>query len=343
MRKVIASLALVAALLLLVVKIGAVALDSSSLSPRLSPYVWQVGLLLALFATYRRLSGEAKVGGLRLFGSLLLVGLGGLTAAFVAMIAVVDRGLAERSYEGVVDHPQKYWSTRGLVSGGPHIDATSNQNTIESVSLAFDRGAQGVEVDVFWDNDLDRFAVSHDRPYKTVNGKMLPLGEMLAEVEQPRAWWLDWKKVRHLDSDQLTSALARLTEITAAGDLRDRFYVEAEDPINLGGIRRAGFKTILDTHPLPESSPFVPVLIDAYKALYYFSGHTVMSMESGPADEPVFGSDASRLLRHVPLFLYHVPDETELIQGLLALDNVRVVLPRDHTLDRFDLRATASK
>lgn len=337
MQRAIARLALLAALLLVIAKVGAVLLDSSSLSPRISPYVWQGGLLLILAWIHRSLSGETKAGGLRLFGSLLVVGLGGSTAAFVAMIAVVDRGLAERTYADVIDHPQKVWSTRGLVSGGAHIDGTSNQNTVESVSLAFDRGAQGVEVDVFWDQELNRFAVSHDRPYKTVNGKMLPLGEMLESVKQPRAWWLDWKKVRHLDAEQLESALARLTEITAASDLRTRFYVEAEDPINLRGIKRAGFKTILDTHPLPESSPFAPVLIDAYKALYYFTGHTVMSMESGAAEELVLGSDATRLLRHVPLFVYHVPNENQLFEELVGLSDVRVVLPRDHTLDRFGL------
>ena len=343
MQRALAVLALVAALLLLGVKIGAVILAPASLSARISPYVWQVGLLAALFATHFQLSGDTKAGLGRLFLSLTVVGLGLFTAAFIGMIALVDRGLEGRSYRDVIDHPQKIWSTRGLVSGGPELDETGNQNTVEGVSLAFERGAQGVEVDVYWDQATNRFAVSHDRPYKTVNGKVLPLGDMLAQVEEPRAWWLDWKKLRHLDSNELASATTRLREITTPRNLRERFYVEGEDPFNLDGVQKAGFKTIFDTHPLPDSNPVAPLLIDAYKALYYYAGHTVMSMESGSADEPIIGESAKKLLRHVPLFLYHTPDEPERIRRLLAMENVRVILLRDHSLDRYQLTADAPK
>ena len=93
MQRALAVFALVAALLLLGVKIGAVIVDPASLSARISPYVWQVGLLAALFATYLRLSGDSKAGLGRLFVSITVVGLGLFTAAFIGMIALVDRGL----------------------------------------------------------------------------------------------------------------------------------------------------------------------------------------------------------------------------------------------------------
>jgi hypothetical protein len=152
-------------------------------------------------------------------------------------------------------------------------------------------------------------------------------------------FWLDLKKLRRLDKTQLAAAIAELEDLTAEGNLKQRFYVEGEDPINLRAFHRAGFLTIYDTHPLKDSNPLTPLASDLYKLIYYFGGHTVMGMNSGEGDALIYGPETQRALRNVPMFIYHTPDEDARLEHLLGAGDVRVILIVDHSLDRYGLRA----
>ncbi|MEZ6015944.1 MAG: hypothetical protein R3F49_12570 [Planctomycetota bacterium] len=342
MRRFFGRIALALAALLLIAKFGAVSLDPSSLSTRAVPNLWLALVFFVLLKTGRRLARGSRDESARVLRSALVLLLGALTTGFIVMIAWVDRGLAQRSYEGVVNDPYKIWGARGLVVEGPNITADGTQNSIESVSLAFERGAKGTEVDVYFDAELGHFIVSHDRPYNKKNGKLLTLRELLAATGQGGAFWLDWKKLRHLDAQQLEVARAELDESTAPGGLKERFYVEGEDPINLSFFKRAGFKTIFDTQPLSDANPLTTLIVDAYKAAYYFGGFTVLGMNTGTAEKPIYGPETRRLLRNVPAFVYHAPDDAEFLNGLLASPDVRVILVQNHSLDRYGMRAGAA-
>lgn len=342
MPKLAGQAALVCAALLVVVKAAALALDPASLSPRVLPNLWLLLVLLALVRTGRRALRAPD--GVPQRGAVLLTALvlGGLTTSHVAVIAWVDHHLAGRANAGVYADPYKVWSNRGLVLETNEILRNGKHNSIESITLAFDRGAKGVEVDVFYDPELAMFVASHDRPYHLQNGKLLSLRELLAAVGQRGAFWLDWKKLGHLDAAAVEAARAELEELTAPGNLKERFYIEGEDPLNLGFFRRAGFKTIFDTRPRQDSSPITTLLVDLYKVVYYFGGHTVMAMNTGTADAPIYGPETRRLLRNVPLFLYHAPDDPAFLGELLANPDVRVVLVEDHSIVRYGLLAPAS-
>lgn len=343
MHKLAGRAALVCAALLVVIKSTAIAMDPASLSPRVLPNLWLVSvLLLLLLVGGGRRARRASVGG-RMQSVVLLVTLlmGVVSTTHVAVIAWVDRELALRTYVGVYDDPFKVWSNRGLVLETNAILRGGKHNSIESVALAFDRGAKGVEVDVFYDTQLATFVVSHDRPYHLQDGRLLSLRELLAAVGERGAFWLDWKKLGHLDTEAIEAARAELQELTAPGGLKERFYIEGEDPLNLGVFRRAHFKTIFDIRPQADSSPFTTPLVDLYKALYYFGGHTVMGMDTGSAEAPIYGPETRRLLRDVPVFLYHAPDDAVFLGDLLAHRNVRVVLLQDHSLARYGLLGPA--
>jgi len=339
MQKLAGRAALVCAALLVAAKAAALAQDPESLSPRVLPNLWLFLVLVVLVRVGRR-ALRSPPGAPRHIGALsaaLLIG--GLTTAHVAVIAWVDHQLARRTYAGVYDSPYKVWSNRGLVLETNEILRDGKHNSIESVSLAFDRGAKGVEVDVFYDSELAMFISSHDRPYHLQNGKLLSLRELLAAVGQRGEFWLDWKKLGHLDAAEIEAARAELEELTAPGGLKERFYIEGEDPLNLGFFRRAGFKTIFDTRPQLDSSFVTTLLVDLYKAVYYFGGHTVLGMNTGTADAPVYGPETRRLLRNVPLFLYHAPDDAAFLGELLANPDVRVILVQNHSLVRYGLLA----
>ena len=291
-------------------------------------------LLVLIWLLFRRGSLLTRGGNIRVGAvSLLLVGVVAVTLA--GMFAWVDYRLSDLQTPEAPGSPYKVWSTRGLVIGGTVSEWNGTQNSIESIRRAFEHGAKGVEVDVFFDPPLNQFVVSHDYPYFLKNGELLLLRDLLAELGDQGMFWLDWKKLRYLEPDDFQQALDELMVLTAVGNLRDRFYVEGEDPVRIGRIAQSGLLTILDTHPLPDGNFFTPLVNSLYKSLFYFGGHTVMGIESGPTDAPIFGPRSSRILKDVPLFVYHVPDDPVVIELLASQNNVRVILPRDHRKDLF--------
>ncbi|MCW8982644.1 MAG: hypothetical protein OQK13_01225, partial [Gammaproteobacteria bacterium] len=177
-------------------------------------------------------------------------------------------------------------------------------------------------------------------PYIPQNGKLLTLKEMFDAVGDDGHFWLDYKNMRWLEPEQTQDAINRLLEITERGDLRERVYVEGADPINLPLYRRAGLNTIFDVHPPKDSLPLTTFVMNIYKVAFYFGGHTVMGMAHGSVDDPVYGADTQQSLGSIPLFLYHVPNEDELLKRLVANSAVRVVLVgRDISVGRFELNS----
>lgn len=318
-------LGLAAALLLIALKAASLATEAA---PALVPTLGT----LAVAALLLRLSVRSRS---PRWLRALVIPLGLAMAAFIAMTLWVNFSLARAAESFQPLEGPKVWSTRGLTLNGPEIVKDGEQNSVEAIARAFDQGAAGVEVDVFYDADLADFVVSHDRPYNLRNGSLLMLGDLLETLGDRGSIWLDWKKLRHLDADQMTSALEALDRYTAKGGLKSRFFVEGEDPFNLSRCRHAGFPTIYDTHPLPDANPFSRVVIDFYKAVYHFGGFTVLSMETGTADRWVFGSSTRKAVQDVPLFLYHAPADEELLAGAIGEDNVQVIILRDQSKDLF--------
>ncbi|NOR51562.1 MAG: hypothetical protein GQ470_02985, partial [Gammaproteobacteria bacterium] len=140
-----------------------------------------------------------------------------------------------------------------------------------------------------------------------------------------------------LGPEQTQAAIARLKLISASGNLRERIYIEGADPINLPLYRQAGFNTIFDIHPPKDNLPITSLVMNIYKVAFYFGGHTVIGMTHGSVDEPIYGPDTQKSLGNIPTFLYHVPDNSGLLERLVVNDSVRVMLVgRDLSIDRFN-------
>ncbi len=255
-----------------------------------------------------------------LFLKFLFYGIIFLILAYFLVGYYVDVKLRHKNFSSAYDDCHKVWSARGLYGG--EID----ENSIQSIGKAFDRGAMGVEVDVFYDVDMKDFIVSHNRPYELKNGKILPLKELFDALGKDHYFWLDFKKLRHLSKTQALEAVERLKEISSRNHLFERVYVEGENPTNLALFRKAGFHTIFDTHPATDNSFLEPLMIGVYKMFYYFGEHTVMGMEYGELDNPVFGPNTQRRLGNIPVFLYHVPVDESLVDKLLNIKSVRAFI-----------------
>ena len=250
-------------------------------------------------------------------------------AYFILFIVVLSYGLtyyvearlANKDFSASYNDCRKIWTARGLYGEG------IEQNSIESINTAFTEGAMGVEVDIFYDVEMQNYIVSHDRPYNKKNGKLLFLYELFDEIGDDHYFWLDFKKMRHLSEDEVKVAIKRLYEISGKNDLSERIYVEGEAPVNISRYRQAGFHTIFDTHPEPESMGLIStIMINAYKIVFYFGDHSVMGIEYGELNDPVYGPKNRKLLANVPVFLYHVPVDEALVDELLALKDVRAFI-----------------
>jgi hypothetical protein len=266
--------------------------------------------------------------------SLLLVAAGWIMSGFILTIGWVDFNLVQQAHDHVYEGPHKVWATRGLVTDGSDGSPVRVRNSIESIRYAFSRGARGTEVDVFYDPDMGKFIVSHSRKYEKPNGALLTLETLFDAVDNDRYFWLDWKKLRYLNRTQLRTALTHLKKITNRGTLGNRVYVEGEAPLPLMKVKQAGFQTIYDCRPLSDANILSPVIIDVFKAVYYFGGFTVMGMNSGTRSEPIYGPKARYALRNIPIFLYHVPDDVKFLKKLSSANNVRVIIIRQD-IDRF--------
>lgn len=252
-----------------------------------------------------------------------------------------DYHLKQRAYPDTypdINSCSKVWSTRGLVPLDSNNMPAVQLNSIESVQLAYDNGAAGIEVDVFYDPKMGQYVVSHDRnPYKLKNGKLLSLNELFIAAGNRGYFWLDFKKLRHLDSEQLDAAVARLEMISSPFDLKKRLYVEGAAPVNLKAFQRAGFQTIFDIQPTVDSNLVTPLVANAYKIVYYFGDYTVIGMNHGDKDAPIYGKRMREILGNIPVFIYHVPDDRELLKELSPESQILVLLPRDQSLNLFSI------
>lgn len=232
----------------------------------------------------------------------------------------VNYQLARKDFSDAYDDGRKVWTARGIYGDG--ID----ENSIQSIDHAFSEGAMGVEVDVFYDVAMKDYIVSHNYPYELKNGKILPLSELFDALGEGHYFWLDFKKLRRLKGSQVNEAVQRLKDISGQNNLHQRVYVEGENPTNLAAFRRAGFHTIFDTHPASDNSLLASFMISVYKIFYYFGNHTVMGMEYGQLDNPIYGNNARRRLGNLPVFLYHLPVDESLIDELLKIKSVRAFI-----------------
>ena len=270
-----------------------------------------------------------------------------LLAVFVLVwnltVNYVDKQLKENRDATVYANCHKVWAARGLYKDH------SEQNSIASMQRAFTAGALGVEVDFYYDIKMDRFIISHNKPlkgrdgnliYSKKNGKLLTMEKLLQTVGEGHYFWFDYKNLDKLNAQETKVAIARLLSITQNSTVRERIYIEGSNPLRLSMYTDAGFKTILGIHPLRESNLFSSIVINGFKIAYYFTNITGLALPYGAIDKPVYGEETAKIFGAIPIFLFHVPDDKDLLHKLVNRGDVRVLLVgRDTSIDRFDINS----
>jgi hypothetical protein len=267
----------------------------------------------------------------------------------VSSIAVVTYSyfkLKDRTYSEVVNLPEKNWIARGL------YDKREDQNTIGSFERSFKAGAMGVEMDLHYDAEMQKFIISHDHPVKDEHGKLiyilkdgkqLTLEEVFREFNEKYYFWLDYKKMGDQSYKDTMNAIKRLSEITGENDLKQRIYIESTHPYALSLFSKAGFKTIFDIGSLPERYHFSTIVMNAYKCVFAWGNFSVMAMHAGTPDDIRYGPVTRAVLGDIPVFLYHVEDNREFLQELANIPQVRVILAgAGISINRSDIKGVTA-
>ena len=267
----------------------------------------------------------------------------GIVMAWNLMVAYVDKHLQSKEDTTIYHSCHKVWAARGLYKNH------NEQNSIISMQRAFRYAASGTEVDFYYDVKMNRFIVSHNKPIKSSggnlvytkkNGKLLTIEKLLQATGEGHYFWFDYKNLDKLTTKETDKAIARLLSITQKDAIRERLYIEGSNPLVLSKYTHAGFKTILGIHPLPESNLFSTIVINGYKIAYYFTEISAIALPYGSINEPIYGKNTEKNLSPIPVFLFHVPDNKDLLDSLLGKSSIKVLLiGRDVSVDRFDLNA----
>ena len=264
-----------------------------------------------------------------------------LAVLYNLTLLYIDANIKNRVEKHVYENCNKIWSARGF------YNSREEQNTITSMKRAFELGAIGAEVDLYYDVKMDKFIISHDKPKKGIDGnlvytkkggELLTLEKFLKVLSKDHYFWLDYKNLDRLSVDETSKAIQKLSEITNFDSIKERLYIEGSNPLKLSLYNDAGFKTILGIHPLPQTNLLSSIVLNGYKIAYYFTNTTALAMPYGSLEKPIYGDDAQISLKDIPVFLFHVPDDKKLLQSLVEKRDIKALLAgRDKSLNRFSI------
>ena len=133
----------------------------------------------------------------------------------------------------LADTPQ-IWAHRGFHRG-------VSSNSLEAFEKAFKLGVKGIELDAQYDSSLDKFVISHDKPYKRHDGKLLFLHEVFERFGQAVYYWVDLKNLSMSNVDPVTDRIKRLLN---QHSLQKFVFIESWHKNELSILSRRDLQTI---------------------------------------------------------------------------------------------------
>lgn len=263
---------------------------------------------------------------------------------FEVLLTIANNNIEKKDFSSIYNNPYKVWSSRGF------YESHDEQNSIKSIKKAFELGAKGVEIDFYYDVKMDKFIVSHSKPkkrddgtleYTLKHGKLLTLEDVFKAVGKDKYFWLDYKNLDRISTEQTKKAIKRLQSISSMNNIKNRLYIEGSDPFMVSLYTDAGFYTILGIHPLRSSNFFSKVVLNGYKIGYGLFNISAIAMPSGKKDELIYTDKTKKILKNIPIFLFHIPNDDKLLSKLVNDPSIRVMLVgRDKNINRYDLTSS---
>jgi glycerophosphoryl diester phosphodiesterase len=241
-----------------------------------------------------------------------------VTACFlIVALAITDYQFRAISPDVIYSGCFKVWAHRGFFRDG------LEENSIDSFKKAFDLGAVGTELDIFYDLDLDGYIVSHDYPYNLKNGRTLKLKDVLEKVGKRGYFWLDFKNLEVLSKKDAQKATLRMLDLLEKYNLTDKAIIESTNPINLSILSKSGLYTSYWVMPeTTREENFFKFWRDIYKMKFFFiyGNFSALSM-----NHYRFSENIERIFANIPVHLFTVNDKKR-VKELVRKKNVKVIL-----------------
>ncbi|MDT8284825.1 MAG: hypothetical protein RQ767_04810 [Thermovirgaceae bacterium] len=220
----------------------------------------------------------------------------------------------------------KVWSHAGYQ--GEH-----EANSLESYQHAFDLGAKGVELDIFYDPKGEQFIVSHDLQYEPDGGETLYLSEVFEKLGEKGYFWLDLKNLGRLNRSEAVKAADILRSDLDKFDLGNKIIVESKVAKSLVLFANRNIFTSLWITPGRNDSWFDSRIKNLlYKSRFLkgrFSAFSMNYLNYTPYVQNSLGS--------IPVHLFTINDLDE-IREYMPITNVKIILSDENffSLDSCD-------
>jgi len=160
--------------------------------------------------------------------------------------------IAEQTYQARLNKVQPFavqclegWAHRGYVNPEQGFP----ENSLASYQQAIALGAAGIEMDTYYDVELNDFIISHSKTYQLqADGTPLRLHDALTALPKVHIW-LDAKNLYKLMPWQASKATARLKDMIGIAGRKDDVLIESRSPFYLRDLANAGFQTTLMISP----------------------------------------------------------------------------------------------
>ncbi|MBT05834.1 MAG: hypothetical protein CMM32_02835 [Rhodospirillaceae bacterium] len=192
---------------------------------------------------------------------LLLIALSFFVASLIIHFKPISLDTSENSYFSQT----RVWAHQG----GSAKEFLPNSP--EAVAAAFRSGFDGVELDIYFDRELDTIILSHDKPYVKQNGALVTLNE----ISPPsNGWfWLDLKNLSELKSKDIR----RFAELLSQLGFAERTLVESTAMRQLIYLDIQGVQTIYWMSAGPTRTPLYYIVV---KALLWVFGIDAVSIST---------------------------------------------------------------
>ncbi len=236
-----------------------------------------------------------------------------MTLVLFIPIAVYTASIAKGTSSDILHQCQQVWAHRGLTTH-------ETENSLSAFDAAFKQGARGIELDLFFYSDQNRFVVTHDK-IDVYTPELLTLEQVFKTFGQDKYYWLDFKNLYQLDSKERKLALARLETLSSKLVPKSRFVVESIDVHALKTFTEGDFITsywVTLTNDFSTFSYFIHTF--KIKIKYLLGQFTAVS-----TDLDNYSDRFQFQLSSIPTLLFTVNEQAKVGQ-LFERDNVRVIL-----------------
>lgn len=216
-----------------------------------------------------------------------------VAAALLLVYALVIERLFNKTKTTTL-YSTQYWSHRGFNS------AALPENSIAAFEYVKQMGATGIETDVFWQEQQQRFVVSHDAPLKEADS-LLTLDQLLARFKDSVSYWIDFKNLTAANRKNAAYALERLAQQYG---LEQKLFVESGNGTVLRKLSSNMFKKLYWI----QYNRSVP--LKWFKLLYIKTLIVCSSFDGYTTGYSLYDEDFKKQFHGLPLYLFDAPATT---------------------------------